>query len=54
MLASYSDIKTRRCEKCNALLDSNAQFPVERVRTGSKTTNGEIVDRWEALHTECL
>lgn len=57
MLASYTDVKERPCQKCGKLLDSRAMFPAVRRRTRETTKNeaGEEVDTttWEALHEGC-
>ncbi|KAL8762621.1 MAG: hypothetical protein Q9184_001422 [Pyrenodesmia sp. 2 TL-2023] len=53
MLASYTDIRSRRCSKCQRLLDPNAQFPIVRSKKKTKQSDGHYRLAWEAYHTSC-
>ncbi|KAI4286378.1 MAG: hypothetical protein L6R35_004371 [Caloplaca aegaea] len=53
MLASYVDIRSRKCSNCHRLLDPDAQFPVLRSKKKSKQFNGDDKLAWQAYHTSC-
>ena len=53
MLASYADLKTRPCVKCNRLLDRNAQFPVERSAKRVQQAEARYPFTWEGFHAAC-
>ena len=53
MLSSYSDVKSRPCQKCNQLLDFNAQFPVVRVRDMATNSKRDDLFQFRALHHGC-
>ena len=53
LLASYSDILTRSCEKCDRLLDTDAQFPIVRTRKRTKASDGMRLTGWLATHSSC-
>ena len=60
MLAAYGDVRTRKCEACNRLLDKQSQFAVVRERRPSAKATDEKSSSAEpgktphaALHAGC-
>ncbi|KAI9673434.1 MAG: hypothetical protein M1817_002896 [Caeruleum heppii] len=53
MLAAYHDIGTRKCDKCNLLLDSIPQFPAVRRRPRAPKPSDGGEQTWQALHERC-
>jgi hypothetical protein len=59
MICAYSDIKQQPCQKCNKLIDDNAQLPTIRRATNIDSADGnnnDITDKsisWEAYHEAC-
>ena len=53
MLASYHDVQTKKCEKCNRLLDYKNQWPVVRERRPAKPDTKPPSTRHAALHLGC-
>ncbi|KAL8646839.1 MAG: hypothetical protein Q9210_005904 [Variospora velana] len=53
MLASYVDIRSRKCSYCHRLFDPDAQFPVLRSKKKSKQFHGDDKLAWQAYHTSC-
>ncbi|KAI9846784.1 MAG: hypothetical protein M1837_003633 [Sclerophora amabilis] len=55
LIAAYTDIKSRRCIKCEKLLNgSPPQLPAIRQRIASKSSEGKELDMWDALHEGCV
>ena len=57
MLAAYTDLNTRKCDKCNRLVDRTGKLPVvrrgRRSGSNSKGTDGGVGE-WDALHQSCV
>ncbi|MCJ1486524.1 hypothetical protein MMC06_006701 [Schaereria dolodes] len=54
MLASYFDVKTRPCQNCRRLLDTNGRFPVVRSKRGTKDTEAGLAPTWDSFHVDCV
>ena len=54
LLASYTDVYSRKCVKCGRLLDSKPQFPAARRKRTRRSTDGDDKPVWDAYHEGCL
>jgi hypothetical protein len=53
MLASYSSIRTRACDKCQKIIDDNLQFAVVRESKMNEDSVDEVETPWLAYHRKC-
>ena len=54
-MVSYSDVKTRLCDKCSKLIDSRLRFPCvrkEKVINDDKPEEKKL--KWLAYHEYCV
>jgi hypothetical protein len=51
LLASYANIKSTPCEKCQKIIDSSLRLPVARERLDPKH---DVEPRWKILHQGCV
>ncbi|MCJ1467629.1 hypothetical protein MMC07_006254 [Pseudocyphellaria aurata] len=53
MFASYSNLLSSPCIKCNQLFDRGYKFPLARKPKGTKAGSNCQTSQWQALHIEC-
>lgn len=53
MLASYSSIRTRACDKCLKIIDDNLQFAVVRESKTNEDSTDKAETLWLAYHRKC-